>query len=60
MPLKGKQVPLRVAEIPTLLKVQVPLRRLSSSVAPSVEGAVMKYPSIAELIPTSRSWQKAW
>ena len=56
MPLKGKQVPLRVAEIPTLLKVQVPLRRLSSSVAPSAEGAVMKYPSIAELIPTSRSW----
>ena len=56
MPLKGKQVPLRVAEIPTLLKVQVPLRRLSSSVAYSAEGAVMKYPSIAELIPTSRSW----
>ena len=24
MPLKGKQVPLRVAEIPTLLEVQVP------------------------------------
>ena len=37
-------------------KVQVPLRRLSSFVAPSAEGAVMKYPSIAELIPTSRSW----